>query len=746
MFKNLKFKLILIFFLSISPLFADQIKQIEIYGNDRVSDETILMFSRVDVNDDVDDQKLNDILKDLYNSNFFENVSVKFFDQKLQIEVVEFPIIQNIEYKGIKAEKIRKPVLSQLSLKNRSSYDEILLKNDKEKILSTLKDLGYYFSSVDVLIEEIEDNKVNVYFDINLGKKAKIKKISFIGNKIFKDSKLKNIIVSEEYKFWKLISGKKFLNQNLIQLDNRLLKNFYLNKGYYNVQINSSFAKIVDDDKFELIFNINAKEKIFFNNLDLILPADFDPANFTNLRDILNNYEGEQYSINAIEKILDEIDEVSVNEQYQTIEANVSEKIDNNKIDLKFIIEETDKFLIKRINIFGNNVTRENVIRNQFEIDEGDIYNDILQKRSINNLKSLNFFKNVSSEVLTDEITNDKIINVTVEEKATGEITAGAGVGTSGGSFAFGIKENNFLGKGIGLSTNLTVTAESVKGQFSVTNPNFLDTDKSISFNIESAEYDNLKDFGYKTNKTGFSIGTKFEYYDDFFLGIGSSNFYEKIETDNTASARQKTQEGDYYDSFLKLNFNLDKRNQKFQTSKGYRSYYAIDLPLVSKTNTLKNTYNYNFYKELYDQNISKISLYLQNSFSLSGDDIKLSERLYVPSGKLRGFERGKVGPKDGNDYIGGNYLTTLNMSSTLPQIIENSQNTDFSVFIDVANIWGVDYDSSIDNSNTIRSSIGVGLDWYTPIGPLNFSFAHPITKASGDKTETFRFNLGTTF
>jgi outer membrane protein insertion porin family len=169
-----------------------------------------------------------------------------------------------LSIKGSKQKKLEKPVLSQLSLKARSSYNEILLKKDKEKILSTLKDLGYYFSTVEVLIEEMEDNKVNIYFNIDLGKKAKIKKISFIGNKKFKDSKLKNVIVSEEYKFWKIISGKKFLNQNLIQLDNRLLKNFYLNKGYYNVQINSSFAKIVDDDKFELIFNVNANEKNIF--------------------------------------------------------------------------------------------------------------------------------------------------------------------------------------------------------------------------------------------------------------------------------------------------------------------------------------------------------------------------------------------------------------------------------------------------------------------------------------------------
>ena len=255
MLERILIRSIFLFFLLISYGFADQIKQIEIYGNERVSDETIKMFTKVNLNDDIDDLRLNEILKDLYKSNFFENVTVKFLDQTLNINVVEYPIIQNITYDGIKAEKIRKPVLSQLSLKTRSSFNENLLKKDKEKIISSLKDLGYYFSSVDVSVESLGENKVNVYFDIYLGEKTKIKKITFIGDKKFKDNKLKSVIVSEEYKFWKLVSGKKFLNQNLIQLDNRLLKNFYLNKGYYNVQINSSFAKIVDDDKFELIFS-----------------------------------------------------------------------------------------------------------------------------------------------------------------------------------------------------------------------------------------------------------------------------------------------------------------------------------------------------------------------------------------------------------------------------------------------------------------------------------------------------------
>ena len=227
---------------------------------------------------------------------------------------------------------------------------------------------------------------------------------------------------------------------------------------------------------------------------------------------------------------------------------------------------------------------------------------------------------------------------------------------------------------------------------------------------------------------------------------MGLSNFYEKITTDSSASTLQKTQEGNYWDSFLKLDFDNDKRNQKFQTTDGYRSFYAIDIPLVSDTNTLINSYQFNYYQELFEDNITNASIYLQSANSITGDNVKLSERLYIPGRKLRGFERGKVGPKDGEDYIGGNFVTTANLSTTLPQILSNIQEVDFVMFLDAANIWGVDYDSSIDDDGSFRSSVGIGIDWMTPIGPLNFIFAQPITKESSDKTQTFRFNLGTTF
>ena len=749
-FLNLrKVSLYIIFFLlsSISVSTAEILNQFKIDGNERIPKETIIMFSGAKVGDDINSSNLNDILKNIYDSNFFEDVNIKLENNILSIKVVENPLIENIDIKGPKAKKIIKKLKENLKLKERNSYNKILIKEDKNKIINDLKSLGYFFSKVDVNIETLEDNKINLIYDIEMGEKAKIKKISFIGDKIFKDRKLRGIIISEEYKFWKFISGKKFLNQDILKLDERLLKNFYLNKGYYNVAINSSFAKLIDekDSSFELIYNINANQKFIFNNITLDLPIDFKKENFKDILNLFSKLKGETYSIYIIENILNEIDKIILDEEYKTLESKVAENVFENKIDLNFEVREGKKFQIKRINIFGNNITQENVIRNQLLIDEGDEFNSILTSKSINNIKALRIFETVDSEII-DNNDNSKNIDITIKEKATGEIMAGAGVGTDGSTISFAIKENNYLGRGIGLDSNLTISEETIKGKFSVINPNFKNSDKKVNANIQSLATDKLKTAGYKTTKTGFGFGTFFEYQDDVTLGLGQESFYEKIETNSTASTRQKSQEGNYWDTFINLSFDYDKRNQRFQTTDGFRSFYSVGLPIISESNSLLNSYVYSYYTELFQNNITKFSFFGKSANSITNDDIKLSERLFIPSSRLRGFEAGKVGPKDGNDFIGGNYATAINISSSIPQILPNAQNIDVSMFFDAGNVWGVDYDSSLSDTNKIRSSIGIGIDWFTIVGPLSISLAHPISQVDTDITETFKFNLGTTF
>ena len=312
--KTLFIPLIFLYFFS-TYAFADKIKEINILGNERISDNTIRLFSNVQIEDQIDYFQQNEILKNLYNTNFFENVSVKIENNVLIIRVIESPIIDNISITGIKAKKYIKEIEKNFLLKPRNSYSEILLKKEVQSIKTTLKNFGFYFSEVTPYIEKLENNSLNITYQVQLGDKAKISRVSFIGNKIYKDRKLRNIILSEENKFWKFTSSRKFLNEELIEIDKRLLKNFYLNKGYYNVSINSSFARLINNKDFELIYNIDAGQKIYFNKLNLNLPIDFNKENYSELYKTLNNLQGEPYSILAIEKILDKIDIITLDKQ-----------------------------------------------------------------------------------------------------------------------------------------------------------------------------------------------------------------------------------------------------------------------------------------------------------------------------------------------------------------------------------------------------------------------------------------------
>jgi outer membrane protein insertion porin family len=745
MFKFFFNLIILLSFLTFSS-YSKNYENIIINGNERISNETILVFSEISEDQSLNENSINVILKKLYKSGFFKDVNVKIEDNNLTISVLENPIIQTVFINGIKRKKTEESLFEILSLKNRSSYNSINVKKDENAILNYLKDQGFYFSTIISSYQDLGDNKIDLYYDIELGNKAKISKISFVGDKRFKDSTLRSVILSEEFRFWKFISGKKYLNENLINYDKRLLNNFYKNKGFYNVVIESSFASYLGKDEFEVLYNISSGEKFYFNEFNLNLPIDYELENFDELNKIFNDLKREKYSLNSIDKILKEIDKIVLNEQFEFLKSSVREEINDNFINLTFDIGESEKFYVEKINILGNNITREEVIRNNLLVDEGDAFNELLQAKTLNNLKALNFFSKVDSEVVDVPNQNKKIINISVEEKPTGEIMAGAGVGTSGGTVAFGVSENNYLGRGIEFTSDVAVSAESLKGLISINNPNYNGSNKSLNASLESTITDRLKNFGYKSNKTGLSIGSEFEFYDDLYWNAGFSSYVEKLDTDSTASASIKKQEGSYFDTFFNQTFSYDKRNQKFKTSDGYISRFTQNVPLISKSYTLTNAYDYKTYNQWFDENVFSFGFFAKTANSLSSKDVKLSDRLFLPSSKLRGFESGKVGPKDGVDYIGGNYAASINLATTLPQIMPNLQNTNFSVFFDAANIWGIDYNSSLSDNSKIRSSVGIAVDFFTPIGPLNFSLTEPISKGSNDITESFRFNIGTTF
>ena len=744
-----KFLLISFIYLSLlSSSFADLIKKIEVNGNQRLTKEAIILFSKLKIGENYNAKNLNDALKELDQTDFFKKININLDNSILYIDVIENPIIEDLSIVGVKNKAFTEKLYDFMTLKSRKSYQERLFLNDLNLIKNIIKKNGYYFSQIKTsLIPNEEQNSVRLIYNIDLGKKAQISNISFVGDKKIKDRKLKNIIASEEAKFWKFISNKIYLNENRINLDKRLLLNYYKNEGFYLAQIENSFVEAKNDNSFKLIFNINAGAKYTFNTLKLKLPVDFKVNHFTSINEVLLDLEGELYSLENVNKILEQIDKIALSKQYEFIDASLSEKIVNgNKLDFIITLNETEKFYVEKINISGNNITLEEVIRNSFIVDEGDPYNEILFIKSINKIKSRNIFSKVEKEVINGSNQSLKIINLNVEEKPTGEISLGAGLGTNGGSIGGGIKENNFLGKGIRLDTNLSVSENTIKGKFSYVRPNFNYSDNDLFTSFESTTTDNLVDNGYKTDIYALSLGTSFQQYEDLFFSPTLSVGLESLQTTSLASAAIKKQEGDYFDLNLKYSLNYDLRDRYYQPTDGYKIVFFQDLPIVSDGYEVINGFDFTQYHSLFYDMIGKVNFYSRAANSFTGEDVRLSKRLYIPSSKLRGFESGKVGPIENGDYIGGNYMSGLNFSSSLPQILPSLEKVDFNLFVDAGNIWGIDYNSTLDDSNVIRSAFGFGMDILTPIGPMNFSLAQPITKKSSDQTETFRFNIGTTF
>jgi outer membrane protein insertion porin family len=745
MFKKFFFiNFFLILLASIS--YAEIVKDIALSGNKRLSKESIIVFGNIKINNDYNQKELNNIFKDLYSTNFFKDINLEIKNNILIIKVVENPIIEELEINGIKNKKLTELLNDKIELKSRKSYIETIFQKDLNLIKNIIKGSGYYFAEIKTSLIKNEDrNSVRVIYDIDLGEKAKISEINFIGDKKIKDRKLRNVITTEESKFWKFISNKIYLDNSRIELDKRLLTGYYKDKGFYNVNIQNSFVEFKNNGSFKLTFKIDSGDKFTFNKLNLILPVDYEVRYFKPVYDLLSKYKDQIYSLSKVNQILKEIDKIALSKKYEFIDASVTENIvDKNKLDIEISISETEKYYVERINVLGNSFTLEEVIRHSLIVDEGDPYNEILFNKSLNLLKSKNIFASVKSEMKEGSNPGLKVIDIRVEEKPTGEISLGAGLGTSGGSIGGGIKENNFLGKGVSLNTNLNVSKNSVKGQFVYSKPNFQDTDNTLFTSVKSTSTDNLTDYGYKTSNLGFSLGTSFEQYENLFFAPEFSTSLEKLKTTGAASDNLKKQAGDYFDVYFNYSLNYDLRDKSYKPTEGYRTVFYQELPLASENSEIINSFDYIKYQSLKSDMVARLAFHGKAVNAIT-NDVRISKRLYIPQSKLRGFEKGKVGPMENNDYIGGNYISTMNLSTTLPQLLPSFENTDIALFFDAANMWGVDYNSTIDKSE-IRSAFGVAIDFLTPAGPLNFSLSQPITKSSTDITETFRFNIGTTF
>ena len=737
----------LIFFL-FSSVFskAEVVKKIEINGNKRVGEETVKVYGEIkDLNSNFTQIDLDNILKNLYSTNFFEDIDVKISNNVLIINLKEYPLINEIILIGEKKTSTKKEIKNLISLKEKNSFIKNNLNNDINLIKELYSTLGYKFAKINSKVRKIDENNYDIAIEIKKGELTRIKKIFFTGDKKIKEKRLRDIIASEEDQFWKVISKNSRFSENQVDLDKRLLFNYYRNLGYYDVKINSTSAEIINSEKVNLYFSIDAGERYIFEKIETVVDPTFDKKIFYPLKKTYSEIVGDYYSPLKIKKVLEEIDTLIDNNKLQFVEHSVQESLSGKKINLKFDIREGKKIIVERINVKGNSVTNESVIRSELLLDEGDPFTNLSLEKSVSKLKARNIFKSVNSETLQGSSSDLKVINITVEEKPTGEISAGAGVGTNGGSFAFNIQENNWLGDGKIVGLDFEVNKESLKGRFTYSNPNYDLLGNSMRYYISNQTND-MPDQGYENSVLSLGASTGFEQYNDVYTNLGFNISYDDLRTTSAASSSLKKQAGDFLEFAANYGFSYDQRDRSFMPTDGSIISFNQSLPIYADKPFIDNTFTSSFYRTLSENYIGSAKFYLSAINGLNDEDVRISKRKFLSDRRLRGFSKGKVGPVDGNDHIGGNYSAALNFDVQLPNALPESTNTDVSLFLDFGNVWGVDYNDSLAGSNKIRSSAGVNASWMSPLGPMTFTFASNLTKANTDKTESFNFNLGTSF
>ena len=746
-FLKKKYILLTLFFVFFSfNSYAEVVKKVEAKGNERIALETIVVFGDIVIGKNYEEIDLSLLIKKLYETSFFSNISVELKNNKLTLLVKENPIVQDIIFNGEKADKYIEKIREIVLVTEKSSFVKGNIKHDVNIIKSFYRSLGFYFVKIEAEIESLEKNKVNIIYSIDKGEKAKIAKIYFLGEKKYRDTKLRDVITSQENKFWKFISKNVYLSKERIELDKRLLKNYYRNKGYYEVDLTSSNVEYAEGDGFVLTFSINAGKRYKFKKIFADVSDALEKSAFNSLEPEFNKLIGKYYSQSMLTSLLEKIDKLSDQKELQFINHSVLETLEGKGVEVKISIFEGEKFIIEKINIVGNSVTNDDVIRGELLVDEGDPYSELLVNRSLNELRSRNIFGKVTHTTSSGTSNDLKILELSVEEKATGEIMAGAGVGTAGTSFQFLVKENNWLGKGIKVNTAMNISTEKLSGKVQLVDPNYNYSGNTVSAGFEVASTDRSATTGYQSKSSGFALGTSFEQWESIYFSPSLDITHENIKTEATASANLKKMEGNYFNADFIYGITKDMRNQRFQPTEGYVVAFRQSIPIIQDSSAISNSFALSKYKEI-SENIIGSLRYRASMINGIDGDVRLTNRLYMGAKEVRGFVTGKMGPKDGKDWVGGNYKSSFSADVQLPNLLPESYNTDFNLFLDAGNVWGVDYgDNVLNDSSKIRSSIGLGANVFTPVGPLSFVFSKTLLKKDTDQTESFTFNLGTSF
>ena len=744
--------LILIFF-DISISFSNDyvIKKVEIAGNNRISTSYITNITNKYLNKKITDEEINIITKNLYQSDFFDEISVKVENNTLYIEIVETPIINEIYFFGnsfLEDDQLK----DIIKIKKRDTFSKNKLNQAIENIQLQYSKTGRSFAKVEVSKKDLSQSRVNLLFEITEGELVKVNKINFYGNNFFSNNKLKSIIKTKEKKFYRLFGSSIFKEENII-LDKNLLMKFYNRRGFIDFKVLSYKRELLPNySGYNINIVLNEGNPFVINNV--LIQNELSNANEKDLLNLVFLKKGDVIDERAIEESKKNLNNFFEKDGYTFVKIKheiINKDNKESKLDLKISISEAMKSFVRRINIVGNTRTLDKVLRRELLILEGDPFNGQKLKDSLNAIKRLGYFKSVDVNILKTDTPGIIDIELKVVEDLTGSFAFGIGYDSvEKTSITVGLEEKNFLGKGLKTRISFNSSEKSTKYNLGVTEPYFQDTPLSLSGDI----FDQQTERGDRDiEKRGLEIALGFKFYEYFnSFGYGLSNSKTTTDDDFTGTSISG-EEGIEIETSL-INYLISSNNtDSFLTpTKGVKKSIKVSMAGVGgdakflKTEAAFKEYipfNYGDYIFSYGTRLGFIS-------SIEDEKVTSSNRFYFNSNSVRGFDLNGIGPRDdGNDNaVGGNKFYTGQIELKSTKLIPGDLGIDISVFSDIGSLWDTDYPSNVTgvNDSSPRASAGIAIYWNTAVGPLNFIWGWPINEESYDKENNFKFSIGTSF
>ena len=743
--KIINFKIYLLFLIIFSfKISANQNNfEFEISGNINTDREVISTIIDT-MPDNIDDEFSNYLLKELNNTGLFKDIKIRLVNNKYFIDVIEYPVIQKIYFNG--NERFKDEELNQfVDELNFNIYNKSNIKIFISELNSIYSSFGYNDIKID-LTEDISDqNLATIYLDITENKITNIKSIKFIGNMNINSLDLEDVIKSKVRKLTNIFANNNFKPMQ-VDTDRQRLLNFYKEKGYADIQVNYNI-EFFDNNTVIIYFNINEGNAYEVGEIKYL-----NNSQDNNINDILdnyfetNNFVNSIYNISLAENIEKDLSDIIKNSGMQFFEINKRVKLNINKADLLFEINSSNPIYINNINISGNTRTQDYVIRRELDISEGDalLLNDtnVIRKQ----INSLGFFENV--EVTKTNLDGNLVnIDINIKENQTGSFTAGASFGTLDGiSLATGLNESNIAGTGRKVEFTFNNSDKNSEYKFNTTDRFFLNQNVDLTYGLSFKESDFSKSSSYEKDNYKLSSGISYEFQDNLYHTVTLSYELDDILiTDaSTASSTIKDVEGGSVKFLLENGITYNTLNSLLFPRNGnyMRFSNVIETPSSSKNGYFKNTVTLKKYKE-FKNDIASFQVMIGNIISLNDSDILPNDKYSLGGRWLRGFDNYGAGPRDSRtSYIGGNNIlaTKVDYSKLL---FENDDNPIyFNIFNDIGIVWD-NRTTPTHSEESIRSSAGFGIKFYSFIGPIAFTWGFPIQDESYDIKRMFTFSLG---